>query len=77
MQRTVDRLTITVSDSKYPLTLTDSAVEAVQEEAAGIAAQKLAEIESPAVSSGADIRARPGRSARRADRVPSAGRTGR
>lgn len=35
MQRTADRLTITVGEGKYPLVLTDSAVEAVQGEAAG------------------------------------------
>lgn len=53
MQRTADRLTITVGDSKYPIALTDSAVEAVQEEAAGVAAHALAEL--PDCSIGGDL----------------------
>jgi hypothetical protein len=35
MQRTADTLNVRVGDSKHPITLTDSAVEAVQSEAAG------------------------------------------
>jgi hypothetical protein len=35
MQRTTNLLTVRVGDAKYPINLTDSAVEAVQGEAAG------------------------------------------